>query len=152
MTTAEQETRPDLYGPCPCCGAYALPGAAQPSALLAVCDVLCIKALEVVGKRIVRVTRARFSQLGNQPWHTAHLKWRPDGSMIEKALSGAWDVIPAMLYRHGCCDVTARQVTDMVDSYVRDLLITGTEHSLPELAYRFKDRLALPVGDGHDST
>lgn len=136
-----------FYGPCPCCGAMALPGVAEPSALLAVCDVLVVKALEVVGKRIVRVTRSRFAELGGRDWHEAHLLWRPDADMTDKALTGAWDVIPAMLDRHGCCDVPSDGVIEMVDGYVRDLLITGTPHHLGELAYRFTARLGIPIWD-----
>ena len=33
----------------------------------------------------------------------------------------------------------------MLDSYVRDLVITGTVHTLDELEYRFSTRLNLPV-------
>jgi hypothetical protein len=61
-------------------------------------------------------------------------------------------VVPAMLDAHGCCGITSRQVTTMLDGYVHDLVITGTEHTMPNLQYRFESRLGLPVFDhhGHD--
>lgn len=44
---------------CPMCGST------QQAALFAVADVLVFRALEVVGKRIVRSDRARFAQVGS---------------------------------------------------------------------------------------
>lgn len=130
---------------CPVCGSFSGRALAQPPALLAVCDVLVVWALGAVGKRIVRADRSRHSRMGTRPWHLAHTVWRPDEGMTDKALHGAWDVVPAMLEGHGCCGVTSRQVTTMLDAYVRDLLVTGTEHSLVELRYRFEDRLGIPL-------
>jgi len=135
----------DLPSPCPVCGAYSLAPEGQTSALLAVCDVLTYKALEVMGKWIVRAERSRFRTLGTRPWHVAHTIWPPSEATVNKALKNAWDVVPAMLDTHGCCGVTSRQVTDMLDSYVKDLVITGTEHTFDELQYRFVTRLGLPV-------
>lgn len=132
---------------CPCCGAYGGTTLAQAPTLLAVCDVLVVRALEAVGKRIVRVERSRYNRLGTKPWHLAHTIWRPDGGMIDKGLAGSWDVIPAMLDSHGCCGVTSLQVKDMIDSYVRDLLVTGTPHRLGELHYRFESYLGVPLAE-----
>lgn len=131
--------------PCPVCGAYSLTQDGQASALLAVCDVLVIKALETMGKWIVRAERSRFRVMGTRPWYVAHTFWQPDDHTVDKALKNAWDVVPAMLDTHGCCGVTSRQVTVMLDSYVHDLVITGTEHTIYELAYRFVNALGLPV-------
>ncbi len=131
--------------PCPLCGAISIDPTHQTSSLLAVCDVLVIKALEHMGKYIVRAERSRYRALGTKPWYLAHTLWQPDDVTVSKALKGAWDVVPAMLDTHGCCSVTARQVTDMLDSYVHDLVITGTLHTIDLLAYRFTDRLDLPV-------
>lgn len=131
--------------PCPCCGAYSLLHESGTSALLAVCDVLVIKALEAMGKWIVRAERSRYRKLAGHPYHEAHTMWQPTDEVVSKALRGAWDVVPAMLDTHGCCDVTVRQVTEMLDSYVHDIAITGTHHRIEELAYRFTDRLGLPV-------
>lgn len=135
---------------CPLCGAYGGATLAQAPALLAVCDVLVVRALESVGRRIVRAgdrsTRgSRFRQMGNRPWHEAHTLWRPTPEMVDKGLFGSWDVIPAMLDNHGCCGITSRQVTDMVDAYVRDLLITSKGHNMGDLRYRFETFLGIPL-------
>ena len=135
----------DLPSPCPVCGAYSLTQDNQASALLAVCDVLVVKALETMGKWIVRAERSRYRGLGTRPWYVAHTLWQPTDEVVTKALRGAWDVVPAMLDNHGCCDVTSRQVAEMLDSYVHDLVITGTRHGIGELAYRFTVGLGLPV-------
>ena len=123
---------------CPCCGAASLRPIQSASALLAVCDVLVTAALESMGKRIVRVDRSRYKRLGELPWHLAHTLWRPDARMAQKGLANAWDVVPAMLDTHGCCGVTSHQVIEMLNSYVLDLLDTGTGHDVAELRYRFR--------------
>lgn len=135
----------NVPGVCPVCGAVSLSPEGHSSALLAVCDVLVVKALEVMGKRLVREERARFRVLGARPFYEAHTIWQPTDAMVTKALKSAWDVVPAMLDTHGCCGVTSRRVTDMLDGYVHDLCITGTKHHITELYYRFTDRLGLPV-------
>lgn len=130
---------------CPCCGAQSLGLDAPTPALLAVCDVLVLKALEHMGKWIVRTERARFRALGARPFYVAHTLWQPDDAVVTKALRGAWDVVPAMLDTYGCCGATSTRVTVMLDSYVHDLVITGTEHSIDELAYRFEQGLGLDL-------
>jgi hypothetical protein len=138
--------------PCPCCGAYSLTHEQETAALLAVCDVLVVKALEAVGKRVVRAERSRFRTLGSRPYHEAHTIWQPDDAEVGKALRSAWDVVPAMLDSHGCCDTTPRKVTAMLDSYVHDLVITGTPHRLVELEYRFTTYLGIPVWSSDHAT
>lgn len=130
---------------CPVCGAYSLSPDSRVSALLAVCDVLCLKALEAMGKWIVRIDRARFNLMEGRHWYEAHTLWQVDDEIVDKALRGAWDVVPAMMDNHGFEGVTSGEVTEMLDSYVHDLVITGTPHSVEELAYRFQSRLHLPV-------
>lgn len=142
MTTSS-ETEPVTA--CPCCGSITGTTLAQAPALLAVCDVLVVRALEAVGKHIVRADRHRYPAMRGRPWHTAHTLWRPEPQRVDKGLQGAWDVVPAMLSAHGCCGVTARQITTMLDDYARDLLITGTQHDLSELRYRFESRLGIIV-------
>lgn len=150
MTAAEvhehglQEVE-EAAAPCPLCGAYSGTTLAQASALLAVCDVLVVRALEAVGKRIVRADRSRFKRLGTRPWHFAHTIWTPDQTMTDKGLAGSWDVIPAMLTNHGSCGATVAEVQSMIDQYVRDLLITGTPHRLDELRYRFERFLGIEL-------
>lgn len=139
----------DIPGPCPICGGVTLAPATQRSTLLAVCDVLVLKALEKLGNYLVRADRSRFRILGTKSPTLAHTLWTPGDPLVDKVLKGAWDVVPALLDVHGCCDITAVQVTKMLDEYVHDLAITGTTHRLPELQYRFESRLGLPVFDRH---
>lgn len=134
---------------CPMCGcvqgrtlAYA-----QPPALLAVCDVLVVKTLETVGKRIVRADRSRFARLQGRPWHIAHTLWKPDPGMVDKGLAGSWDVIPAMLDNHGCCDITSAQIIELMDRYVRQLLSSSDPHQLSNLRSHFEKYLGIAVPD-----
>lgn len=160
MTMTMSDAIPaDAPGLCPVCGARALLPEGSSSALLAVCDVLVVKALEVLGKRIVREERQRFARFAGRPWHTAHTVWQAPRALTAKSLERAWDVVPALLDTHGCCGVTSRQVSQMLDDYVHDLVLTGTAHSIDDLAYRFEAKLGLPVylkpnhrgHHGHDS-
>lgn len=137
----------DIPGPCPLCGAVSLAPVTQRSVLLAVCDVLVFKSLEKLGSAIVRRQRGRFHEMGSKPKYLAHTQWPPEEAMVVKALDSAWDVVPALMDVHGCADVTAVQISRMLDEYVRDLAITGTAHTTEELMYRFENRLGLPVFD-----
>ncbi len=139
-----------IPGPCPVCGGVTIAPSTQRSTLLAVCDVLVLKALEKLGNYLVRAERSRFRELGTKSPTLGHTLWRPTDALVAKALKGAWDVVPALLDVHGCCDITAVQVSAMLDDYVHDLAITGTPHRLPELQYRFESRLGLPVFDRHE--
>lgn len=127
--------------------------------LLAVSDTLVLKALESLGKYVVRMDRSRPMLLGLTPLYLAHTLWPPTeyvtpggvvlaDAVVAKALRGAWDVVPAVLAAHGCCDVSVDEVVCTLDEYVHDLAVTGTAHSLygPDgLAYRFESRLGLEV-------
>lgn len=116
------------------------------SALLAVSDVLVVKALESMGKRLVRMDRARFRVLGDKPFHLAHTIWQADDETVAKAIKGAWDVVPALIENHGGdCEIDPERVALMLNGYVHDLVITGTPHCLPELAYRFRAKLNFEV-------
>lgn len=130
---------------CPVCGAYSMTQEGQASALLAVCDVLVLKALEALGKWLVRADRSRFGVIAGRPYHVAHTVWPAEDTLVDKALRGAWDVVPAMLDSRGFPGVTSQRIVETLDSYVHDLAITGTRHQVAELAYRFETRLGLPV-------
>lgn len=139
-----------IPGACPVCGGVTIAPATQRSTLLAVCDVLVLKALEKLGNYLLRADRSRFRLLGAKPQTLAHTIWPASDALVDKALRGAWDVVPPLLDVHGCCDVTALQVTRMLDEYVHDLAVTGTAHSVHAeggLMYRFESRLGLPVYD-----
>lgn len=115
--------------------------------LFVVADVLVFKALETMGKWIVRAERSRFRVLGDQPWYVAHTIWQPDDAVVDKALRGAWDMLPAVMGVYGCCGITATAAQRMLDQYVHDLVITGTAHTQTELRYRFEVHLGMEVTD-----
>lgn len=103
------------------------------TALVAVVDVLVVKALEAVGKRIVRQDRARFNQLKGRPFHEAHVLWPTDIVTVGKATKGAWDVVPALLDNHGCPGVDSGRVVTLLDAYVSQLATHGAPHTLARL-------------------
>lgn len=145
MTMPVEAIPADAPGVCPVCGGRTLAPEGASSALLAVCDVLVFKTLETMGKKIVREERHRYRVLGTRPWHEAHTLWQVPESTIARSLKRAWDVVPALLDTHGCCGVTSRQVTAMLDSYVHDIVLEGRHHDIADLADRFERDLGLPV-------
>ena len=145
----------ELPAPCPVCGAYSLAPEARYTVLLAVCDVLVVKALEQLGKYLVRApvsdqrrsNRSRYAALGDTPFSAAHTIWQAPDDLVCKALRNTWDVVPLLVASHGPHQIDPQPVIDMLDEYVHDLAVTGTEHSINQLAYRFVTRLQLPVGE-----
>lgn len=103
------------------------------TALVAVVDVLVVKALEAVGKRIVRADRARFNALKGRPFHEAHVLWPTDIITVSKATKGAWDVVPALLDNHGCPGVESGSVVTLLDAYVSQIATHGAPHRLDRL-------------------
>ena len=134
-----------LPSPCPVCGAYSLPPGERYTVLLAVCDVLVVKALEQLGKYLTRAERSRFNALGERPFSEAHTIWRAPDTLVCKALRNTWDVVPLLVASHGPDAVDADSVVAMLDEYVHDLAVSGYSHSIQQLAYRFVTRLSLPV-------
>ena len=104
--------------------------------LVAACDVLVLRALELLGKRIVRDDRSRYGRLNGRPWHEAHCLWQPDLAMEDRALRGAWSMVPELLSRYPCGDVRPAELTAVLDRYVRELVRSHRAHDGFELAYR----------------
>lgn len=76
----------------------------------------------------------------------AHTLWQPSEDAVQSILSGAWDVVPALMQGHLRIDnLSPDSVTACLDEYVRDLAITGQEHTLEELSYRFEAHLGIGV-------
>lgn len=106
--------------------------------LLAASDVLILRALELIGKRIVRVERSRFARLEHRPFHEAHCLWQPDGEMLDKALETAWQLVPMVVREHARDDISPEQVVLVLDRYVRDLVHGMKGHDVQELRYRLE--------------
>ena len=142
----------DLPSVCPVCGAYSLQHEHGLSILLAVCDVLVMKALEKMGNYLVRAERSRYHQIQGKPAYVAHTLWPASDAIVDKALKGAWDVVPYVLNTHGALlGKDPETVTGTLDQYVHDLAVTGEHHSMEELAYRLRTYLDLPVYLKQDS-
>lgn len=123
---------------CPLCGALSVaPIPSQYSTLLAVCDVLVLKALEALGRRIVREERGRFAELGTRPFHEAHTQWRPGVRMLNRTLDGAWEVVPALLNTHYRGSATADELSSMLSQYVITLVQHKAPHEIELLTTRF---------------
>jgi hypothetical protein len=111
------------------------PRAITDPALIAACDVLVVRALELVGKRLVRVDRSRYARLAGRPFHEAHLLWQPDAEMLDKALAGAWTQVPQVVRDHSTSGVEPRWVSLALDRYVRDLVRASRGHEVDHLRY-----------------
>ncbi|MFN2345170.1 MAG: hypothetical protein ABR616_05605 [Dermatophilaceae bacterium] len=113
--------------------------------LVAVCDVLVLRALELVGKRIVRFERSRYRRMDGRSWHDAHTLWQADAKAVDGGLADAWDSVGMLLAEHGCCGATPEQLTIVLDRYVRDLVVTQQGHAVDELRYRLAAYLGVPT-------
>jgi len=135
--------------PCPACGAWSLPALAERSALLDVCDVLVIKALDSLGRKIVRQPRSRFKEFDGRPWHVAHTLWHADSKDVDRTLDSAWDVLPALLTtrRADALGVSAEVLTKCLDEYVRLLLERSLEHETVSLRYWLVGKIGLTLPD-----
>ena len=139
----------DGPGPCPVCGAVSIAPAVQRSTLLAVCCVLTVKALEKLGNHMLRHggSRSLHRELGSRPRHEAHTLWRASPEQVDRALTGAWDVVEALLSDLGCSGISHRQVQAMLTDYVHDLASAMAPHSVEALQGYFQRQLGLPVYD-----
>lgn len=103
---------------------------AAPTPLVAACDALVLKALESVGKRLVRYDRARYRVLGTRPFHEAHCLWPAPASLVDKALCSAWDVVPSL-----CMHVPdIPNLTSVLDMYVKAVVDSQKPHDCNDLA------------------
>ena len=101
-----------------------------PAPLLAACDALVLKALESVGKRLVRSDRARYRVLGTRPFHEAHCLWPAPPDVVSKALRSAWDVVPSLSSHTD--DIP--NLTSVLDMYVKVVVNSQKPHDSADLA------------------
>jgi hypothetical protein len=112
--------------------------------LIAVCDVLVVKALEKMGNYLIRAERSRYNEWGDKPYYLVHTHYEATDQIVTKALKGAWDVVPLILDTHGPKFDAALAVA-ILDQYVHDLAVTNDEHHLNVLAMRLRSGLGLPI-------
>lgn len=102
----------------------------SPAPLVAACDALVLKALESVGKRLVRADRARYRVLGTRPFHEAHCLWPASPDVVSKALRSAWDVVPSLSSHTD--DIP--NLTSVLDMYVKVVVDSQKPHDSADLA------------------
>lgn len=141
---------------CPACGApVSVPSQDSPDhtimTLMAVCDVLVVKALEKMGNEIVRSHKGRYNEIGDRPYYEAHTFWPVDDGVVSKALKDAWRIVPLILDTHGPYEFDAPAAVIALDQYVHDLAVTGSKHSINDMAQRLRVALNLPVFVIHPS-
>ena len=108
-----------------------------PEALLLASDMLVVKALETVGKRLVSADRSRYSQRREEgiPFHLAHTRWTAQPG-VEKSLDGAWDASRNVFLSHGADESTVDRLLPVLDSYTRELVRFRLPHETENLARR----------------
>lgn len=99
---------------CSCCGV---------DPLAVACESIVVRALEVLGKRIVRQRRSRWVQLGATPWYEVHTLWSPKETDVNATLEHAWDLVPDLCIRWGHDDPVG--LAQRLDAYTRQLVWDG---------------------------
>lgn len=105
--------------------------------LLAVSDLLVVKALESVGKRIVSSDRSRYSERleAGLPFHSAHTRWAVQ-SDVSKTLDASWRCAGEVLSRHGATPEQVSAVVSSLDAYTLELVKFRINHDVDTLARR----------------
>ena len=102
---------------------------------LAVCDTLVIHALTTVGKRIVKNnSRSLFPADGN--WWDMHVIVSGTDQLVDKSLVDATHILTKLGAYLSPDDPD--HVAKVVESYVRDLVITGKRHTTERLEERLE--------------
>jgi len=99
--------------------------------LVAASDMLVLRALELIGKRIVRDERSRFQTLqrSGRPFFEAYQIWTPAPTQIDAALATAWHNCDRVVAFYGYWDYTETHLRDVLDNYVRWLVKSGQPHN-----------------------
>lgn len=115
--------------------------------LVAACDVLVHRALEMVGKRVLGSDRRRYAdrRMDGRPLWDVHLVWQPAAGQVDKALAAAWVLVPPVVASHGPAGADPAEVAAVLDRYVRELIVEGRAHLLEDLRYRLGAYTAQPA-------
>lgn len=105
-----------------------------PEALLFAAWLAVHRALELAGKRMLTREIRREAQ-GIPPW-TMHTRYEALTEDCDALLGDAWEVAAAMLPELG-------PYTDVLDDYVRELLVDGEMPDRAELLDALRDAAAL---------
>jgi hypothetical protein len=74
--------------------------------------------------------------MGDLAFHEVHVRWQPDGEMLDRALMSAWDFVAQVVATHARPEIGAREVALVLDRYVRDLIRAHRVHEIDDLRYR----------------
>jgi hypothetical protein len=100
--------------------------------LLAISDCLVLTALERAASRVLpRSVRS------TGPRHAAHEQCAVHPDRLDKALEGAWSLLPLLADRYDV-EVTVAAWRELLDSYCRALLQMGQPHRTTALAHHLQ--------------
>lgn len=111
--------------------------------LLAACDMLTLRALELAGKRLVTRSRRTEWQQMSMPWHRAHTVWAASDDVVDAALRAAWSDVPLAM-RHAPAGVTAGEVRRVLDAHARECLALQRPHDVDLLRVRLEVACGAP--------
>jgi hypothetical protein len=99
--------------------------------LVAACDMLVLRALELIGKRIVRDERSRFQtlQTSGRAWFEAYTIWTPEPAQVDAALATAWSNCDRIIAFYGHWGYTESTLKTVLDEYVRHLVQFQQPHN-----------------------
>lgn len=99
--------------------------------LVAACDMLVLRALELIGKRVVRDDRSRFLtlQATGRAWFEAYTIWAPEPAQVDAALSTAWANCDRIVAFYGHWGYTETTLKSALDGYVRQLVEYSHPHN-----------------------
>ena len=104
---------------------------------MAASDMLTLRALELVGKRLVtRSRRAEWQQM-SMPWHRAHTLWRASPDVVQAAFASAWTDVPLAM-RHAPPGMSAETVTRVLDDHARECVRLQRAHDVDLLRVRLE--------------
>lgn len=88
--------------------------------LVAASHLLVMRALEVLGKRIVQRPRSRWDELGYRPVVIAHTIWPARQRDVEDVLLDAWNHVPALVMVYAPQVPSAIEVVNALDRTTRE--------------------------------
>lgn len=113
------------------------------SALLALSDVITLRALERAYSRGIGGDGRRIADREGVPRHQAYRRFPVPHSKLDHALTGSFDVLPELRSRW-LLPIEADDWGVVLNHYLRGLLIDRNEHNLDDLEVALRT-----LGAGH---
>lgn len=98
-------------------------------------DMVVRRALESVGKRILRADRSRFRRLDElgRDITDAHTAWLADEVEAGRAIRGAWAILPGALSAHDLTHVDPAQLSQVLEEFVLHHVRTSRRYEVSRL-------------------